>query len=84
MTTKEGNKTSGMIEGGGEFIDYRDPNKIFRTKNPQEWEEHLKKTGATYSGTAPCAMCSKAVDFKDLKYGIKPLCDSCKGEVSKR
>ena len=75
--------TSKMIEGSCEFIDYRDPKKIFKPRDPDEWEEHLKKTGATYSGVAPCGMCGGSVVFKDLKFGIKPLCDSCKGEVKK-
>lgn len=73
---------SNFIEGAGEFIDYRDPKKIFKTKNPKEWEEHLRKTGATLSGSAPCVICSNnIVEFKNLRYGIKPVCDSCKGEL---
>jgi hypothetical protein len=28
--------TTKMIEGGGEFIDYRDPKKVFKTKDPDE------------------------------------------------
>lgn len=73
-----------FIEGGGEFIDYRNPKKIFKTKNIKEWDEHLKKTGATLSGYAPCGLCSdKIVEFTDLKYGTKPICDSCKEGVSK-
>lgn len=72
-----------MIEGGGTFIDYRNPNKIFKTTNIEEWNEHLTKTGATMSGTAPCALCSSTVEFEDLKHGSKIVCDSCKKEVAK-
>ncbi len=72
-----------FIEGGGEFIDYRNPKKLFKTKNIDEWNEHLKKTGATMTGVAPCAICGKPVEFENLKVGTKPLCDSCKQGVQK-
>jgi hypothetical protein len=72
---------SALIEGGGEFIDYRDPDNIFRTKDPAEWDQHLKDTKATISGTAPCAICSNEVTFEDVTYGTKPVCDSCKGNL---
>lgn len=72
-----------FIEGGGEFIDYRNPKKIFKTKSIKEWEEHLKKTDATYSGLAPCGLCDSPVEFENLKYGVKPICDSCKQGVQK-
>lgn len=70
-----------MIEGGGTFIDYRDPKKIFKTTNIEEWDKHLRETNATVDGTAPCAICNKVVEFKELKFGSKPICDSCKKEL---
>lgn len=70
-----------MIEGGGTFIDYRNPKQIFKTTNLVEWDKHLKETNATISGIAPCTICSKPVEFEDLKYGSKPVCDSCKKEL---
>lgn len=76
--------SSKLIEGGGTFIDYRNPNKIFKTTNIQEWEKHLKETKATYSGTAPCAICSNPTEFENITYGTKPVCDSCKKEVAKK
>jgi len=72
-----------LIEGGGEFVDYRDPQNIFRTKDPAEWDKHLKDTKATISGTAPCAICSVPVEFESIAYGTKPVCDSCKGNLVK-
>jgi hypothetical protein len=70
-----------FIEGGGEFIDYRNPKKIFKTKDPVEWDKHLRDTNATISGIAPCAICSQSVEFENLKYTAKPVCDSCKEEL---
>ena len=74
-------KNTPMIEGGGEFIDYRNPKKIFKTTNPTEWDKHLRDTDAKISGTAPCAICNKPVQFEDMKYTSKPVCDSCKEEL---
>ena len=74
MTTK-------FIEGAGEFIDYRDPNKIFKTKDPVEWDKHLRDTNATKTGTEPCAICSQPTQFENLKYSLKPVCDSCKEKL---
>lgn len=75
------NKSPPLIEGGGEFIDYRNPKKIFKTTNPVEWDKHLRDTNATISGTAPCAICARPVEFEELKYTAKPVCDSCKSEL---
>jgi hypothetical protein len=72
---------SALIEGGGEFVDYRDPANVFRTKDPVEWDKHLKDTKATVSGEAPCAICSNVVTFESIVYGTKPICDSCKGKL---
>jgi hypothetical protein len=72
--------SKGIIEGG-EFIDYRDPKKTFRTKDPVEWDKHLKETNAVVSGTGLCAICSQSVQFENIKYGTKPVCDSCKGSL---
>ena len=74
-------KHSPLIEGGGTFIDYRDPKKVFKTTDPKEWDQHLRDTKATISGSAPCAICNKVVEFEDLKYTSKPVCDSCKKEL---
>jgi hypothetical protein len=68
-------------EGGGEFVDYRNPKKLFKTTNPDEWDKHLRETDATVSGTAPCAICAKPVTFENIKYTAKPVCDSCKQEM---
>lgn len=76
--------SNNFIEGGGTFIDYRNPKKIFKTTNIEEWNAHLKKTDATVTGTAPCALCSSTVELKDHKYGNKIVCDSCKKEISKK
>ena len=72
---------SEIVEGGGEFIDYRDPEKPFKTKIPGIWDAHLRETGATMTGVAPCVICGKPVEFTDLKFGSKPVCDSCKEEM---
>lgn len=85
MSTKKGNinpNNTGLIEGGGEFIDYRDPKKVFKTKSIVEWDKHLKETNATVDGSGICAICNTAVvEFKGLKYGTKPICDSCKKDI---
>lgn len=72
---------STLIEGGGEFVDYRNPKKLFKTKDPKEWEKHLRDTDGRISGTAPCAICTKEVTFENIKYSSKPVCDSCKEEM---
>lgn len=70
-----------MIEGGGVFIDYRIPNKIYKTTDPKEWNKHLIETKATVSGYTPCPVCGNQADYEDAKVGTKPLCDSCKKEA---
>jgi hypothetical protein len=72
---------SSFIEGGGEFIDYRDPNNIFKTRNPNEWDKHLRETKATKSGYEPCAICNTVTQFTDLEYVKKPVCDNCKEDL---